>query len=177
MSKILPNTLLEAAMNEKVMARFWSKVDKSGDCWNWRSAKDPRGYGYFSAYGRGKSPIRAYRLSKCSEIGREIPKGIDVCHKCDNPSCVRPDHLFLGSHKENMLDAKNKGRLSIKSKGKSGERNNSAKLSEGQAMEIIDRISSGQSLSSIGREFGVHRSTVGLIKKKKKWKHLYGQSK
>jgi hypothetical protein len=86
--------------------RFWSNVEKTDDCWIWKGYEKSCGYGGMRAYGKNWF---AHRLSYTLNIG-EIPEGMYVCHKCDNPICVRPDHLFLGTHKDNMADCKAKGR-------------------------------------------------------------------
>lgn len=82
---------------------FWSKVDKTDYCWNWTGGKSRGGYGRFKIDGKLKSVTRL--IMSCTD-----PK-LDVCHKCDNPSCINPEHLFLGTRKENMLDAVSKGRI------------------------------------------------------------------
>lgn len=93
-------------IDEKVKANFWSKVNTEGECWNWIASKFKFGYGQF--YINGKN-LYAHRVSYVIQNG-SIPKGLFVCHKCDNPSCVRPSHLFLGSQLENVLDMVKKGR-------------------------------------------------------------------
>src|SRR5690349_3504200 len=86
--------------------RFWSIVDKSKDCWEWKNSLNQSGYGVFYQNSVG---YFAHRVSYFLMNG-EIPIGLLVCHKCDNPKCVNPEHLFLGTSKDNMLDKVLKGR-------------------------------------------------------------------
>jgi hypothetical protein len=82
------------------MDRFWSKVKKSDGCWEWIGAKDGCGYGKL---GLGGKLIGAHRMAWILSFG-PIPEGLSVCHRCDNPGCVNPGHLFVASHRGNMLD-------------------------------------------------------------------------
>ena len=90
------------------MKRFWDKVKIAGpdECWEWKAGKNTSGYGWFSFNGTQITSNRMVWLL----INGEIPNGMCVCHKCDNPSCVNPDHLFLGTHLDNMKDKSIKGR-------------------------------------------------------------------
>lgn len=89
--------------------RFWEKVDKTGDCWVWTGARDSGRfqYGIFAAAGR--TLVKAHRFSYELHQGA-IPDGMVICHRCDNPPCVRPDHLFAGTQKDNIHDMDAKGR-------------------------------------------------------------------
>lgn len=86
--------------------RFWSLVDRSGECWVWVGSRFSNGYGQFRIGGRS---VGAHRVAWELTNG-PIPNGLHICHHCDNPPCVRPSHLFAGTHSVNMQDAMNKGR-------------------------------------------------------------------
>lgn len=83
--------------------KFWSKVNKTNNCWNWIGGKSSKGYGRLRI---GKSFFSPHRM-----VMNCVDSKIDVCHKCDNPSCVNPEHLFLGTRSDNMMDASRKGKL------------------------------------------------------------------
>ncbi len=91
----------------KEARRFWAKVDTSGNCWIWIGSKDAAGYGFFYFQEKNQRAHRAVYFG----LGRKLSNGQKVLHSCDNPSCVRPDHLFAGTAFDNMKDAAAKGRL------------------------------------------------------------------
>ena len=138
--------------------RLWSRVDKKQECWEWLGCRNRFGYGQIGLGRKGEGIGLAHRVAYQLERG-PIPDGMCVCHRCDNPPCVRPDHLFLGTGKDNMQDAANKGRT----KGASGLRNWNARLHA----EEVDRIRAlgaiGMERKEIARLFGVTPQHVGAI--------------
>lgn len=101
---------IRALRHEKSLAeRFWQKVDKSGKCWIWTGGRTSTGYGIIGKGKRGHGFLKAHRASWIINVG-SIPDRLLVLHKCDNPLCVKPDHLFLGTYKDNSQDMVSKGR-------------------------------------------------------------------
>jgi hypothetical protein len=96
-------------IGDSLLNRFWSKVKKTDNCWEWQACKNEHGYGILNIGKRGLGKIRAHRLSFIIHKG-EIPESLLVCHRCDNPTCVNPEHLFLGTQKDNTQDMIKKGR-------------------------------------------------------------------
>ena len=145
--------------------RFWAKVGKSSGCWEWTAGCNSNGYGNLRDRGAGVQ-WGAHRLSWTLHFGA-IPAGLYVCHHCDNPACVRPDHLFLGTNSENILDSVSKGRH--RSAPCRGANNGRAKLTLEQVGRIRADMRSGL---IIAREYGVHRSTVTDIRSGRRWANL-----
>ncbi len=143
----------------RLSARFWPKVDwrEANECWPWMGARNRNGYGRFGL-ARGRSPALSHRIAWQLANEKEIPQGMFVCHRCDNPPCCNPAHLFLADHGGNMADMTRKGRSCI------GERNGRAKLTADEETEIRERyLKSGKSMKVVGLQFGVHASTVHRI--------------
>ncbi|MDV4166197.1 HNH endonuclease [Rhizobium leguminosarum] len=143
--------------------RFFRFVGLRSGCWKWIGSTDPNGYGRMNVSGK---PILAHRISYTIHRG-QIPKGMVVCHSCDNPNCVNPDHLFLGTQADNVTDMHNKGRA-IK-RALSGENHGNAKLTEEAVKEIRN---SKESTSSLARKFGVSRAVVYAARERKTWTHI-----
>jgi hypothetical protein len=143
---------------ERFHAKYY--IDLATGCWLWLAAKNEDGYGHI-----GIGPSRcglAHRVSY--ELFRgKIPVGMKVCHHCDAPDCVNPDHLFLGTDADNSTDRDNKGRLAF------GVRNGRAKLDDAKAIEIRQHIKSGASERTVAGMYNVSRNTVRAIKAEKTW--------
>lgn len=146
---------------------FWQKVDKSGECWNWKGAKFNSGYGMVRYQ---KKNYCAHRLSYAMVHGG-VPGGMIVCHKCDNPTCVNPAHLFAGTHKDNSQDMMKKGRKH----DSSGENNGQAKLNKVQVTEIRHTYALGNiTCEELAKKYGVSSSLIGMIASGKSWRKCDG---
>jgi hypothetical protein len=146
--------------------RFWSKVRKAEGCWVW--AGTMRGaYGTFSIGARSAGQVGAHRMAWQLTNG-PIAAGLFVCHRCDNPPCVNPDHLFLGTVQDNVADMVAKGR------GVAADRHGCAKLTREQAQAVLDTyFAGGITIKETGRTLGVPRGTVRDIVCGRAWKELY----
>lgn len=153
-----------------VEQRFWQYVNKTNDCWLWTGATRHFGYGVINMGGHNGHAERAHRLSWIMHNG-EIPKDLCVCHKCDNPSCVNPNHLFLGTRADNNHDMQKKGRCDTVKRPK-GEQSGNAKLKTEQVLQIRDRYSNGETLSALAKEYPVSVQTIFRIVNRTIWKHI-----
>lgn len=148
--------------------RFWEKVKIASydDCWEWTAAKSPDGYGCFRVNGvlRHSTHV-AYELA----WGIPFPKSMHACHACDNPSCVNPLHIWIGTNDDNIRDkiAKNRQpRLK-------GETNGQSKLTEGQVQQILDRYEREKITQlALAQEYGISRQQMNRIVNRKKWAHV-----
>lgn len=144
-----------------VVDRFWSYVDSSKECWTWTAYKNKDKYGVFAI---DRIPHYAHRVSWMIHNG-EIPDGLCVLHKCDNPPCVRPDHLFLGTRKDNNVDKSLKGRASVAEwmKNQQGEKNINYKISDSQVSEIKNLRKEGKTLKEIASKYDISFQHVSKI--------------
>lgn len=149
--------------------RLLSKIEHdSNGCWNWTASKFRDGYGQFKA---NRKNLKAHRVSYLIFIG-DIPEGLCVCHRCDNPACVNPEHLFLATNQENTADRHSKARDAH------GERQWKAKLTNAEVSEILSRYTPGINQANTGNavqlaaEYGISRATLGHLIRRKTWKHI-----
>lgn len=146
------------------MKRFWSRVKKTKTCWIWKGGIYSKGYGRFTYKG---DYYLAHRFSWFLTFGY-LPTKL-LCHKCDNPSCVRPDHLFEGTYKDNHADmmAKGRGKFSY------GENHGRHKLNNNQVLQIRELYKQGNtSLRKLSAIFGVSNQTIWSIVTNETWKNI-----
>lgn len=174
------------ALREERIASFWALTipEPNTGCWLWLGTEGPRGYGRLSFCGRRQ------RANRCAwEITRgPIADGLFVCHRCDQPSCVNPDHLFLGTHQDNMSDMARKGRgrgcNPNPRRGDAhhararpevvarGERSGSAKVTSAMVLALRARRAQGQTFLRIATEMGLPMNLVRCAAIGRTWAHL-----
>lgn len=182
MSNTLPRSIT-VVLAEKDIARFWSHVDKSGECWLWTGSAVNR-YGMIRMQSK---KLKAHRVSWFLHFG-QISDGLYVCHRCDVPMCVNPAHLFIGTSLDNHDDMKRKGRAPIGAKNGTitrpdrsprGARHGNAKLTEADVLDIRRRYQrSGHKSSNalaLAAEFGIARNYVLMIVSGRSWRHILAE--
>jgi DNA-binding CsgD family transcriptional regulator len=152
-------------IDQQLIDRFnakW-KADPATGCWLWTASASTNGYGQIKLPKQRKQ-ILAHRLSYLIHRG-EIG-ALCVCHRCDTPLCVNPEHLFLGTQKDNLQD------MAAKDRHLRGERGTAVVLTEEQVLKMLEMLKTEMSQASIARAFGVSQMTVSRIKLGRRWKYL-----
>jgi len=159
-------------MNEVIVARFWSRVDRNGPvvrpelgpCWLWIANRNPKGYGLFW---NGRTTVIATHFA-LELIGVTVPTGAMACHSCDNPPCVNYGHLFVGDNSINQLDSFQKGRRDFR-----GEGCPRAKLTAIDVLEIRRRaVDENLSNAELAKLYNVCEATISHIITRRNWKHI-----
>ena len=148
--------------------KHYTEICEETGCWNWVGGKLRAGYGVITVYVFGKKTSHlAHRVSYMLANQVTITRFQPVCHKCDNPSCINPDHLFLGTQKENLKDMVEKGR-SLR-----GVKNSQAKLTENEVREIRALYALGShSQRDLAKIYGIDQTTIGDVVNRLYWQHV-----
>lgn len=159
-------------MTKQDIDRFWSKVRKCRNgCWEWQGWKTKRGYGHFNFKGR---PFRAHRISwflKTGSLSEFNPFEIScILHKCDNPSCVNPEHLFIGTQQDNADDMVQKNRLPKISRV--GQNNGHVKLTEECVINIRREYTEGVLRKELRERYNVSKTAISAIINRRRWVHI-----
>jgi hypothetical protein len=141
---------------------FWAQVHKTEACWLWTGLINPYGYGRIWHDG---AMTGAHRVSYTLAKG-PVPRGLHVCHHCDNPSCVRPDHLYLGDDARNLAD------MVARKRSAWGERNFHHKLTAEEVRAIRAATAAGWKYRGLAERYGVSEATISDVHRRRSWRHL-----
>lgn len=167
------NRRIDQPLARPLEERFWSKVSVGprDSCWVWQGAL-MGGYGYLVVTDKPRRTVKAHRLSWELAAGHPVPDGLFVLHHCDNPPCVNPAHLYVGTKAQNARDR------AVRRRGKeqhqNGEANDNAKLTEAKVRAIFHAVhADGATQDAVAQYFGVSQVTVHRIVHRKTWRHLW----
>lgn len=158
--------------------RFWEKVDKApgqgpwGDCWEWTAGRDPNGYGRIGLSKGHAAELGVSRTQVASRVAFLLTHGIFppdfALHRCNNPPCVRPDHVYPGDVRQNYADSV------VAGTNQWGEKNAHSILTETQVVEIRRRVAAGESPTTLAEEFGVTQPCISMVATGHRWKRAAG---
>lgn len=160
-------------LGERLLSK--SIPEPNSGCWLWEGAPSVLGYGFVVVGSRGKDRQRmlAHRAAWLVAHG-DLPSGMFVCHRCDNPACINPDHLFLGTHTDNMRDMAAKGRLVLPPRP-TGAEHPLSKFTDEQVREIAQRlVANRETYAAIAKDYGVTESAIGPINRGETYAHVTG---
>lgn len=153
--------------------RFWRYVQpQESGCWHWQGALNEHGYGVIGRGARGTGLVKAHRLAFEIASGQHLRRDQLVCHHCDNPACVNPAHLFVGTHRDNTQDCWRKGRGS-QPPVHLGSKNHSAKLHEGLIAQVFGLRAQGLTTYQLADVFSVSRTAICAVLNRKTWRHVH----
>lgn len=168
--QLVRETIRALAEASADMRRFMKYVRVSPDCWEWVGAKS----GGYGSFGVEKRILRAHRFMWAAVNGA-IPAGMCICHRCDNPACVNPGHLFLGTNHDNVMDRVAKGRSVVSEAfvrtSAPGERNRHAKLTEADVLRIRS-LRGSHSTRQLMAMYGVTKTAINKIVNRTAWRHI-----
>lgn len=144
--------------------KWAANVSVSDGCWAWTGPRNPEGYGLVSLRGRSE---RAHRVAWAT-LRWPLRQGEMVLHRCDNPPCCNPEHLFVGDARTNIIDCRDKGRLP----DKRGEAHPQSKLTDDIVRDIRFRLSQGERGTDIARLYGIDKKLVTFVKQGRRWGHV-----
>lgn len=161
-------------MSDTWEAAFWAKTNRSGECWVWTGRRNPKGYGLAwnraRLTGNRRADEGAHRIAWVL-INGPIPAGLCVLHRCDNPPCIRPDHLWLGTKADNSADMKAKGRTYRPTW--IGAAVPTAKITDVIASEIRRKYATGSvTQAELARQYGLTPPTVSAVITRRTWRHV-----
>ena len=166
-----------AIYTETEVQRFWTKVQRGEGCWEWTASRTKFGYGILGIRRIARSPRKAHRMSWEIAHG-PIPGNFHVLHRCDNPPCVRPDHLYLGTNADNVRDRMERNPVIhnwTTDRTRLGSAHPRAKVTEEQVLEMRRRYtpqSQTDGSSALAREFGLAQASVWAIISRQSWTHI-----
>ncbi|MEU3452122.1 HNH endonuclease signature motif containing protein [Micromonospora sp. NPDC006766] len=149
--------------------RFWDKVGigSASECWPWGGSADDKGYGeFYVSPERGTVPAHAYAVEVAT--GQQCPNGLEACHRCDNPPCCNPDHLYYGTRQQNVND------MWSRLRAPRGSARTQAKLNESAVLSIRTRFAAGELSTHLAAEYGIADSLVSRIVNGRAWHHVGG---